>query len=64
MNPRHLPLGTSNFGADVVIKVHVVSLNDNSIADVPDSDPPGSLGHWLFGLRSPTIVISDEAGAR
>ena len=42
----------------------MVSLNDNSIADVPDSDPPGSLALWVFGLRSPTIVIANEAGAK
>jgi hypothetical protein len=61
MNPRHLLLDTSHFGTDVT---PVVSLNDNSIADVPDSDPPGTLVLRLFGLRSPTIVIANEAVAK
>jgi hypothetical protein len=60
MNSRHLLLDTSYFGTDVT---PVVSLNDNSIADVPDSDPPSSLALWVFGLRSPTIVIANEVGA-
>ena len=63
MNPRHLPLDTSNLGAGFVIMVRVVSLNDNSIADVPDSDPPDSLGLWLFGLRSPSFIIANESGS-
>jgi len=41
----------------------VVSLNDNSRADVPDLDPPDSLALWLFGMRSPTIVIANVAVA-
>ena len=49
INPRHLPLDTSNLAAGFVIMVTEVSLNDNSIADVPDSDPQGSLDLWVFG---------------
>ena len=41
----------------------MVSLNDNSRADVPDSDPLDSLALWLFGLRSPTSVVANVAGA-